>query len=385
MNFSNESLFNIESESPSAKINSKKRVKRMSNKENFSFNSADTTNDFLILRRQINDIQDEDSENSKTDDEISEELTYECSFPSNAKKSVMFSCLSGINRNHLEIFSCVEPYDFYSLFVSDEIFNIIAVQTNLFASQKLSNQQSYRLDQWFDTDPNEIRRFFGLIIWMGIVRIPSIKSYWSKNEGFNLKLPCKIMSRNRFELLLRFLHFSDNEKNDKSNRLLKIESIVRLLNINFNKYYSPDEVVYVDESLIPFRGRIIFRQYLKNKRHRYGIKLFKFCSGPGYMHSFQVYSGKDQQMKLNAQSKSSEVVLNLCKDILGKGHTICTDNWYTSVELAEKLLENDTYLTGTLRKNRKGNLLTSVGTELQDNHLLRSRAIHSMARSLKYL
>jgi hypothetical protein len=64
-------------------------------------------------------------------------------------------------------------------------------------------------------------------------------------------------------------------------------------------------------------------------------------------------------MKFNAQSKSSEVVF-LCKNILTKGHTICTDNWYTSVELAEKLLENDTYLIGTLRKNRKGNPIEVV-------------------------
>jgi len=47
--------------------------------------------------------------------------------------------------------------------------------------------------------------------------------------------------------------------------------------------------------------------------------------------------------------------MSLCKDILGKGHTICTDNWYTSVDLAEKLITMNTHLVGTLRKNRRGN------------------------------
>jgi hypothetical protein len=79
---------------------------------------------------------------------------------------------------------------------------------------------------------------------------------------------------------------------------------------------------------------------LKNKRHRYGIKVFKLCSGPGYTHSFKIYSGKEEEEEENNfNSKPSEVVLNLCEEIFEKGHTICTDNWYTSVDLAEKLLE----------------------------------------------
>lgn len=45
------------------------------------------------------------------------------------------------------------------------------------------------------------------------------------------------------------------------------------MEINFKKYYDPSEVMCIDESLIPFRDHIIFRQYLKQKRHKYGIKL----------------------------------------------------------------------------------------------------------------
>lgn len=46
------------------------------------------------------------------------------------------------------------------------------------------------------------------------------------------------------------------------------------MEINFKKYYDPSEVMCIDESsLIPFHDHIIFRQYLKQKRHKYGIKL----------------------------------------------------------------------------------------------------------------
>lgn len=70
------------------------------------------------------------------------------------------------------------------------------------------------------------------------------------------------MSRNRFELLLRFLHFNNNEENNSNNRLPKIIYIMNHLNNNFKKYYNPHEILCVNESLVPFRGRIVFRQYI---------------------------------------------------------------------------------------------------------------------------
>jgi len=40
--------------------------------------------------------------------------------------------------------------------------------------------------------------------------------------------------------------------------------------------------------------------------------------------------------------------MSLCKDILDKGYIICTDNWYTSVDLTEKLITMNTHLLDTL-------------------------------------
>lgn len=106
----------------------------------------------------------------------------------------------------------------------------------------------------------------------------------------------------------------------------------------------------VDESMIPFRGRLSFRQYNKSKRHKYGIKLFKVCTNPGYRIKVQIYSGKNFDTVSNTPTK---VVLSLCEELLNKGHTIATDNWYTSLELAYELLKKETHLVATIRKNRR--------------------------------
>jgi Transposase IS4 len=54
------------------------------------------------------------------------------------------------------------------------------------------------------------------------------------------------------------------------------------------------------------------------------------------------------------KSLATSVVLQLSEKYFDACRTLCTDNFYTSIDLAEKLLERDTHLIGTIRSNRKG-------------------------------
>lgn len=145
---------------------------------------------------------------------------------------------------------------------------------------------------------------------MGLVKLPAINYYWSTDDIMGQTFPRTAMNKNRFEILLQYLHFADNESSNPN---------------DFKAYYSPKEAVCVDESMIPFRGRLSFHQYNKSKRHKYGIKLFKVCTNPGYTIKVQIYSGKNFDTVSNTPTK---VVLSLCEELLNKGHTIATDNWY---------------------------------------------------------
>ena len=50
---------------------------------------------------------------------------------------------------------------------------------------------------------------------------------------------------------------------------------------------------------------------------------------------------------------SESVVLQRCKPLLKKGSPVYADNFYSSIALAEKLLQVKTYYCGTVRKNQK--------------------------------
>ncbi|EYC08312.1 hypothetical protein Y032_0066g3692 [Ancylostoma ceylanicum] len=186
---------------------------------------------------------------------------------------------------------------------------------------------------------------------MGIVRLPNLRNYWSNKPVYGgHPIGTRVMPRNRFEKLLANLHLNDNSSFDGKDRLHKIRPYLDFLNEACQRVYHPGKDICIEESLIPFRGRIVFKQYIPNKRHRYGIKLFKLCCKGGYTYKKHVYAGKDD---VRTGSLGESVVLSLMDSLLDQGRRLFTDNYYTSLPLAEKLVKRKTHMIGTIGKNRK--------------------------------
>lgn len=250
------------------------------------------------------------------------------------------------------------PSEYFRFFLTNEIIDEMVLQTNLYANQFIVNAmveeqitKGSRINFWHDTNRLEMTKFLGIIGYMGLDQKPSLKDYWSTDPFYKNDICSSAMSRNRFEILLMMWHFSNNEECQSGDRLHKIQPLLDMLLQRFKAAFVPGETICIDESLIPFRGRLIMRQYIPNKANKYGVKVFKLCCNGGYTYNAKIYSGKQEEKQKDLASK---VVLELTLDLLGKGRTLITDNYYTSIDLAEKLLENKTHLVGTLRKNRKG-------------------------------
>lgn len=50
----------------------------------------------------------------------------------------------------------------------------------------------------------------------------------------------------------------------------------------------------IDESMVAFRGRLTFHQYIPEKAYKYGVKLFKLTNTGGYTFNIRVYAGKNE-------------------------------------------------------------------------------------------
>lgn len=112
-----------------------------------------------------------------------------------------------------------------------------------------------------------MERFFAILLYMGLSKLPKISDYWLHKFLYRHCFVRHVMSRNIFQDLLRFLHFADNETADKEDRLYKNKPLTDSLTKKFKQLKIPAEVV------VPFRGRLRFRQYLPGKASKYGIKI----------------------------------------------------------------------------------------------------------------
>jgi hypothetical protein len=97
------------------------------------------------------------------------------------------------------------------------------------------------------------------------------------------------MVRDSFSHILRFLHFENNDNppnrdDPHYNRLWKIRYIFDTLSNRFRELYNPTEHLSVDAVIVPFKGRVIFRQYIPKKHKRFGIKIYKLCNAFGYTY-----------------------------------------------------------------------------------------------------
>lgn len=105
--------------------------------------------------------------------------------------------------------------------------------------------------------------------------------------------------------------------------------------------------------MIPFKGRSSMKQYIKNKPHKWGVKLFALCGASGMLYDFEIYTGKDTLLEKTKLGISGDIVVRLVetvpKDINLK---LYIDNWFSSYHLAFQLIDCNLLMTGTVRENR---------------------------------
>lgn len=165
----------------------------------------------------------------------------------------------------------------------------------------------------------------------------------------------QVLSHDRYLAILSNLHFCDNENVDQNDRLFKIRLIIDHFRQKFKDSLYPFENLAIDESLILFKGRLSFRQYIPSKRHRFGIKFFVLADcETGYILDFIIYTGSSTEIKEHdpALKIGGNIVMTLTESYWNKGHKLFIDNWYTSPALAEALFEKRTNVCGTVKANK---------------------------------
>ena len=144
------------------------------------------------------------------------------------------------------------------------------------------------------------------------------RCYWSKSWPFASDNFSAIMSSRRFELILKFLHLNDSEAQPKRgepafDKPYKVCPFLDLVLENFQSSYQPYQQILIDESMISYKGRFSFIQYMRNKPHKWGLKAWVLAdSTNGYTWGWMLYTGKEGGV--TEHGLSHRVVMQLVHD-----------------------------------------------------------------------
>lgn len=243
----------------------------------------------------------------------------------------------------------MSPLQLFSYFFNDTIIELIVDETNHAA------KRDKNLDLKLTSD--ELRRYIGILIFMSVYHYPKLESYWGKYAFLPIQ---KSMVRRRFEDIKQFLCFENEDDRKKKGEpgydpLFRLRKIADELNKQFDSIPKTARLC-VDEQMCSTKTQHHLRQYMSNKPHKWGVKLFVLCDSHGYAYRFEVYNGAGDNIVLPGLpdfGATSNVVVRLSQTIPDfMHHIVYFDNFYTSVQLLVYLRSRGIFSLGTIKANR---------------------------------
>ncbi|XP_051508182.1 uncharacterized protein LOC127414289 isoform X1 [Myxocyprinus asiaticus] len=243
--------------------------------------------------------------------------------------------------------SVVTPKDAWELFISENIIDEILRCTNLEGQRAASAKGKL----WKEVTKEELKAFIGLTLLIGMEKSEDVPTQELFLDPLQNPLYKATMSGGRFEDIGRYLRFDDKRtrvERETSDTLAAFRYVWDLFLINCRERFIPSDCVTVGEQLVLFRGRCKFLQFKPGPPAKYGIKIFWMCDARvPYAIDAVIYIGR-----LPGEVNPAEnTVLKLSSGLQETGLNITMGNYFTSVPLAEKLLERNLTMVGTLHHN----------------------------------
>lgn len=254
------------------------------------------------------------------------------------------------------------PLEWFSDFFDDELFTLLTVETNRYASQKNNH---------LEVVEREVRAFVGILLLSGYVPVPRRRMFWERERDANNVLVTEALSRDKFEYIMSNFHLADNLNLDHDDKFAKVRPLFKYLNKKFLEKGILTPMHSVDEAMVPYFGRHSCKQFIHGKPIRYGYKLWVGTSNNGYIYWFEPYQGASTNISKTYcdLGVGASVVLEYADALRSRWTNekfhLFFDNFFTSIPLIEKLSEKGFLATGTARENR------IQGVDLQDSKVMK--------------
>ena len=249
------------------------------------------------------------------------------------------------------------PLSLFNQFFDDSTVDRMVEATNGYAEAKKTEKAfMYKLYRSKPLDRDEMRRYLGVLILLGINKMRNYSMAWNYKTAQHLPKLVNLMTRHRFEAISSFFHLvtPEEEAANSTNPLKKVLPLYNHLKKKCFDLYQPLQELSIDERMVKSKARTFFRQYIRNKPHKWGFKLWVVADPTGYTVDFDIYCGARHMSSSSGKGLAYDVVVKLVQPFLFQGYLLFCDNFYTSPQLFQDLLKDGILATGTLNVGCQG-------------------------------
>ena len=220
-----------------------------------------------------------------------------------------------------------------------------------------TNQEAAIHNSTFQVDSNDILAFIAIQFCRGIFcgGVP-VRHLWSKT--FGIEIVKNIMSKGKFLKIMKFLRFDDKNTREVRKNVDKFAAVREIWNkfiYNSMSCWQPGQYLTIDEQLLPNKSRCPITQYIPTKPDKFGIKFWMLVDVESkYICNAFPYCGKQDLFYNDTKCLQGEYVIKtLMENYINKGHHVTSDNFFTSLDVANYLMSKQTTFLGTIKKNKR--------------------------------
>ena len=228
--------------------------------------------------------------------------------------------------NVAEKYASFRPHEFFEFYFADGLLEHLVLETNRYAHRCG--------DLTFNVQEQEMKAFIGILILSGYHKLPQTPMYWDSNIDTTVHIVQDAMSRNRFQLIKRYIHCANNDYLDPSDKYFKVRPLYDIMNQKLTQFGELDSSFSIDEQMVPYSGMHSSKQRMKDKSIRFGYKNFWITGSTGYPYNCVPYCGAKGIGGDPGKALTMRVTLQLALTLQSpESSELYYDNWFASYRL----------------------------------------------------
>ena len=242
--------------------------------------------------------------------------------PVGGMKKRLFTGVPGISAT----VATENPINIFELMISDDPVDIIVEQTNLYFQQNIVGKifkKSSCIAGYLESkyaglfSQNDIRLYIATPLYHGVVHKPIYHMYYTNDKIFETPGFRKIVSQNKLVLIEKYIHFVDiSELGGRYNRSSKIHPIHKYIVERWQLLFTLGRDDSIDEALLLWKGRLSWKQFIRTKPARFGIKTFVLADAcTDYIWNSVIYTGDNTMINpdSNFTYNATNIVMSLAE------------------------------------------------------------------------